>query len=299
MHPAARLTILAVIATLALAAFTWPSANLEPRGLPVGVVGQVPPALSAGESFDVHRYASEDEARSAVTNREVYGALAGRTAFVATGASPAVPALIRDAAPGARVVDLARGTANDPRAATLGALALPLTLTGIITALLVFFTARDPRERLGLIAAAAIITGTIGALITHTWLDALPGSWLGIAGAVALAVGAIAAAVTGLASALGRPGIGVGAVLMMLVANPWSGIASAPELLPEPAGTIGQLLPTGAAASLIRGAAWFDGAGAAEPLVVLGAWLAAGVALIAAARWRGGERAPQPAAAAA
>ncbi len=206
--------------------------------------------------------------------------------FVATGASPAVAAALRSAAPRATVVDLAPGTERDPRASTLASLALPLTLLGIVVALLAFYTARTARERVGLILGAATVSGLLGALYAQTVLDALPGAWLAIAGVVTLTVAAIAAFVAGLASHVGRPGIGIGAVLMMLVANPWSGITSAPHLLPEPAGTIGQLLPTGAAGNLLRSVAYFDGAAAGPYLVVLGAWAVAGLALIATAALR-------------
>jgi len=125
------------------------------------------------------------------------------------------------------------------------------------------------------------VAGVLAALVAQTWLDALAGDWLALAGAVALAVAAVAAPVAGLAARLGRAGIGAGAAVMMLVANPWSGIASAPELLPEPAGAIGQLLPTGAAGDLLRGVAYFDGAGTAGALVVLAAWATAGLGLLA------------------
>ena len=287
-----RIMVLSVAAALALAAFTWPSASLEPRDVPVGVVAGAPspPALASGGAFDVHRYDDEAQAREAITEREIYGAVSGDTLLVATGASPAVAALLRDASPGARVVDLAPGTENDPRAATLASLALPLTLIGIVTAILAVLTARTTSERLLTIAGGAIATGVLGALFTQTWLDAVPGSWLGIAGSVALAVAAIGAAVTGLAALLGRAGIGIGAATMMLVANPWSGVANAPELLPEPAGAIGQLLPTGAAGTLLRDVAYFDGAAAAGPFGVLAIWLVAGLLLLAGATLRRGER---------
>ena len=134
MHAFTRLGILTLVIALVLAAFTWPSGRLEPRDLPIGVVGPVPAALAHGDAFDVHRYASEADARAAIRDREVYGAIAGRTALVATGASPAVAAAIRQAAPQARVVDLAPGTRSDPRVATLSAVALPLTLIGIVAA---------------------------------------------------------------------------------------------------------------------------------------------------------------------
>ncbi len=304
MSIAKRLTILAIVMGLALTSFTWPAGRLEPRELPIGVVRPAPIELSHATGFDVRTYATRTDAREAVRDREVYGVIAGGTAYVATGASPAVAMAIRQAAPEARVVDLAPGTQNDPRVATLGALAMPLTLLGVVTALLAFFTARTGRERLTLIAGAGVLAGVAAALITHTWLDALPGTWLGIAGVVALTVTAIGAAITGLASHIGRPGIGLGAVTMMLVANPWSGLSSAPELLPEPAGTLGQILPTGAAGDLLRSVAFFDGAAAAGPLLTLTAWAVAGLALLAtAARRREGVAVAQhghaPAAAAA
>ena len=56
---------------------------------------------------------------------------------------------------------------------------------------------------------------------------------------------------------------------MFLVGNPLSAVASAPELLPQPWGEIGQYLPVGAGATLLRSTAFFDGAGATTPLWVL------------------------------
>jgi len=291
----ARLSLLALVMALAVAVFTWPSARLAPRDLPVGAVGAVPAALADRDAFDVRVLPSEAAAREAVRDREVYAALAGRTVYVATGASPAVAATIREAARGARVVDLAPGTRQDPRVATLGALALPLTLLGIVTALLATSTARAARERAGLVLGAGVLAGAMGALLTQTWLDALPGPWLGLAAAVGLAVVAVGATVAGLAAHVGRAGIGIGAVLMVLVGNPWSGLSSAPELLPEPAGAIGQLLPTGAAGGLIRSVAFFDGAGAGPYLLVLGAWALGGLTLLATAGLR--RRSPVGAAA--
>ena len=83
----------------------------------------------------------------------------------------------------------------------------------------------------------------------------------------------------GLAALGGRAGAAAGALLMVLVGNPLSGVSSAPELLPVPAGAIGQLLPPGAGGSLLRSTAFFDGAGATAPLTVLAAWVALGLAL--------------------
>jgi hypothetical protein len=72
----------------------------------------------------------------------------------------------------------------------------------------------------------------------------------------------------------------------VFVGNPWSGMTSAPELLPEPAATVGQLLPPGAGGNLLRSTAFFGGAGWAGHAAVLVAWTAAGRGLTAAAALR-------------
>src|SRR4029077_17439186 len=92
----------------------------------------------------------------------------------------------------------------------------------------------------------------------------------------------------GLGSLFGRTGLAVGALLALLLGNPLSGLNSAPEMLPSGWGTLGQWLPQGATATLLRSAAFFDGAGATTAIVVLTCWAVAGAALIviAAARPR-------------
>jgi hypothetical protein len=68
---------------------------------------------------------------------------------------------------------------------------------------------------------------------------------------------------------------------MIFMGNPFSGVTSAPQLLPAPVGTIGQWLPPGAGASLLRSTAYFNGHGASGHLVVLIIWIVLGVAAIA------------------
>ncbi len=65
------------------------------------------------------------------------------------------------------------------------------------------------------------------------------------AGVLALTVLAIGSAVAGLAALPGPRGLGLGALLMILLGNSFSGVTSAPQLLPEPVGMIGQWLPPG------------------------------------------------------
>ena len=87
----------------------------------------------------------------------------------------------------------------------------------------------------------------------------------------------------GLGSLFGRAGLAVGAALALLVGNPLSGLASAPELLPAGWGALGQFLPQGATATLLRSTAFFAGAGASTAILVLMCWALAGAAMIVAA----------------
>jgi hypothetical protein len=142
--------------------------------------------------------------------------------------------------------------------------------------------------RLGLAALAAVVAGAAAAAILDPWLGVIDGAWIDNWAALSLIIGAIAAVVVGLAAHLGRLGIALAGFAMVLVANVFSGIASAPELLPEPVGALGQLMPAGAGGNLLRSTAFFDGAAAADHALVLAAWTAAGIAalIVAVARTR-------------
>lgn len=283
--------ILTVIAVIAVTSFAWPAANLAPRDVPIGVVG--PAHLPPGT--DAHAYPTEAAAAAAIRDREVYGAIVASAApprvLIATAASPAVAQMLRQAAPQAQVQDLVPPPSGDPRGAALSGLVLPLTLVGVITGVLGFFLFSGT-ARLGWLTSAAAGTGLITVAIVQGGFDALAGDWVLNAGVIGLAVLAVSAAVSGLASIVGRPGIVASALLMMLVGNPWSGMSSAPELLPEPAGTIGQLLPPGAAGDLLRSVAFFDGAAAAAPLAVLAVWALAGLTGVAVAARRATRAVP-------
>jgi hypothetical protein len=87
-----------------------------------------------------------------------------------------------------------------------------------------------------------------------------------------------------------EPGAIVAAVTMVLIGNPFSGVASGPEMLPEPAGTIGQLLPPGAGGNLLRSTGYFDGAAAGGHVLVLVVWTLAGLAVLLAAGMRSSRR---------
>jgi hypothetical protein len=128
------------------------------------------------------------------------------------------------------------------------------------------------------LVATSALTGLAAAWIAQEWLGALAGDWWVNAGVLGLTVLAISSTVAGLGAAIGPAGLGLGAVLMMLVGNPFSGVTSAPELLPTWAGVTGQLLPPGAGGTLLRSTAFFDSAAAVRPGLVLVGWVLLGVA---------------------
>jgi hypothetical protein len=86
---------------------------------------------------------------------------------------------------------------------------------------------------------------------------------------------------------------------MVLIGNPFSGVGSAPEMLPAPAGWLGQLMPPGAGGNLLRSTGFFDGAAAGGFVAVLSVWALAGFALMGAAALRRRKPVPVPALAAA
>jgi hypothetical protein len=292
--PAAAILVVPLLVAVVLTLFAWPSSRLEPRDLPIGLAGPAPAAaalerqLTATEgAFDVHRYAGEAEARAAIEDREVYGAfVAGAgapTVLTSTAASPAVAQLLTHAAAEHRAV--VEDVVTTPQAGTgLGSSVLPLVLAGIVTGVLAALAVSGGAARTGLTIAGSVLAGIASALVADTWLGIVEGSWLANAGAFALTFMAIAAAIAGLHSLFGKAGLGIGALVMIFIGNPFSAAATAPELLPEPVGGLGQLLPPGAGANLLRSTGYFDGAGAGEHIAVLAIWASAGVAAMLLAR---------------
>jgi len=87
---------------------------------------------------------------------------------------------------------------------------------------------------------------------------------------------------------------GLAALLFIVLGNPGSGNASAPELLPAFWRVTGQLLPPGAGGQAIRDTAYFDAHALAPPALVLAAWALLGATLILIGR-RAPKAAPAPA----
>lgn len=310
---------LALIVSVITIAFAWPSSNTGPEDVPIAVIGppeaaeQVAERLDTAQpgGFDVAEAADPGEAVEMIEQREVYAALAiapeGIDLYTASAASPTVARLVTGIAeqiaagmgeeagqPGTvqvAVEDVVPMPEDDPNGAGLAASALPMAAGGLIIAALIGAAVRGPGRQTAAAVLAPLAVGAAVAAILRYWLGSVDGDYWIIAGAITLTLLAAAWVVLGLNKLLGRAGTVIGAVLIMLVGNPLSGLTSAPELLPAPLGEIGQYLTPGAGATLLRSVSFFDGHGATAAIAVLAAWLVAGVVLFAvgAARSRVGE----------
>jgi hypothetical protein len=306
-------TAVPVIVTLAVLAFTWPTARIAPNDLPVGLVGtgtasqHAAFALSQTDpgGFQLHLYRDVDAARAAIRDRTVYGAIdvapTGTTLYTADAASPTVAQLLTTVAQRiaagsgsttpVTVVDVVPFASTDPHGAVLSATILPLVLgaeiLAVVIAALVGF--KPAWRQLTALSAGAAVTGAGAYLVAQTYLGTLPGNGLATWGALAATVFAISTTTAGLFDLIGGVGIGIGAALMVLLGNPFSGVTSAPQLLPDPVGVVGQWLPPGAGGSLIRDATYFAGHGIAQHIAVLGLWSVFGVVAIVIGHRRTGR----------
>jgi hypothetical protein len=304
--PAAiRATGIVVVLTVVLAilaiAFALPAVRSKPHDIPIGAAGplaasgQVAATLEqhAPGAFAITYYPGEAALRDAIRNRDVYGGISfgpdDRSLLIATGGSPMVAQMLTQIGNGIsqqaglalRTEDLAPPSADDPRGAGLAASALPITLAGLLPAVaLVLLLKREVWTRFAAAAVFAAMAGTtIAALLRYVFGSIDRNVW-GVAAGLTLGLLAAGLSMLGLGSLFGRVGLAVGALLALLLGNPLSGLNSAPEMLPSGWGTLGQWLPQGATATLLRSTAFFDGAGATAAIVVLSCWSVAGAALI-------------------
>jgi hypothetical protein len=305
-HVAGIVLALSAVLAVVVTAFAWPASRSAVHDVPIAVVG--PPAATSqvqqrlAGRFDVTVLPDEAAARAAVTGRDVYGAIVigpqGAGVLTASAASPAVAqglteiarglAAQESGAPQVAVTDLVPTAAADPRGAGLGAAALPLVLAGLAGAAVLALRVSGTGRRFAAAAALAVVSGAAVTAVLQPWLGILDGGYLANAGVVSLGIAAVVFPVLGLVGLLGAPGLGVGAAVMMLLGNPLSGAATAPEMLPAGWGALGRLLPPGATGSLLRSVAFFDGAAALRPATILAVWAVAGALLMLAGRRRRG-----------
>jgi hypothetical protein len=296
---------IALVIGLVLLAFGLPAVKAEPHQLPIGLVAPPPAAAQitgsldqrAPDAFAVTQYRDEAALTEAIRDRQVYGGLvlgAGRPlVLIATAGSTAVAQTLGTMAAGlspdgagTEVRDVVPLPAEDPRGAGLAALVLPLVLGAIVPAAV--FGAFHLRRTalLAATAAYAVVGGVTFAAVQHWVFGTLNGNFWIESAVLAAIVAAGTLALVGLQWVAGRAGLVLGALLLALVGNPLSGAATAPEFLASPWREIGQAMPPGAGAQLVRSVSFFDGAGSTAQWWVLIAWVVAGLVLLALPRRR-------------
>jgi hypothetical protein len=307
------IVVLVVMLAILAIAFALPAARSKPHDVPIGAAGPQAASGQVAETLEQHApgafaityYPGEAALRDAIHNRDVYGGISlgpdGRSLLIATGGSPMVAQMLSQIGNGIaqqagaplRTEDLAPPTASDPRGAGLAASALPITLAGLLPAVaLVLLLKREVWTRFAAAVVFAVIAGaSIAALLRYVFESIDQNVW-GVAAGLTLGLLAAGLSMLGLGSLFGRVGLAVGALMAMLLGNPLSGLSSAPEMLPSGWGTVGQLLPQGATATLLRSTAFFGGAGATTAIAVLTCWAVAGAALIVIAAVRQGRSVP-------
>jgi hypothetical protein len=316
IRAAGIVAVLTIALALVAIAFALPAARTAPHDVPIGAAGpqaaqgQVAAILEkqAPGAFAITYYPGEAALRDAIRNRDVYGGVAfgpdGRSLLIATGGSPIVAQMLTQigneighraggAGPATsdtlplETEDLAPPAVDDPRGAGLAASALPITLAGLLPAVALVFALK--REVWTRFAAVVIFSGLAGvsiAALLQFVLGSTEANFWGVAGGLTLGVLAAGLSMLGLGSLFGRVGLVLGGLTALLLGNPLSGLTSAPEMLPAGWGQLGQWLPQGANATLLRSTAFFDGAGGTLPIVVLTCWSLLGAALIVAAALR-------------
>ena len=301
------------VQALFLTLFAWPAVNTEPRDLPIVVAGPAPAADAVAQqlekarpgAFDVDTVADAAAADDAIRDRKAYGAFVvtspnGPTVatHVSSAASPVVAQLLiqigQTAGPDSGqtqphpVVDVVPADKDDPRGAGLAAGVLPLIMTSIVVGMLLTFVIGGRIARFVGVILYAGLAGLAATWILQYGLHAISGDYLQNAQVVALIALAMAGAIAGLGALLGVAGAVIGAVVVFLLGNPLSGITSAPEMLPQPWGEVGQWLPPGAGGTLLRSVVFFDGAGGTLPMWILAGWSA--LALLTLVGRAGGPR---------
>ena len=314
-HLVAVAVALPLVVVAAILAFAWPAGRIGARDLPIGIVGTSPASQQAvlgldraqPGGFDFHLYADEAAARTAIAHRDVYGAFVvsprGITVLDASAASPTVAQLLAtagrqlarhateqaarsghpDMVIKAATHDVVPISKDDPRGLVLSSAVLPLTICSILiaSAIAVLVGFRPAWRQLVALLTVSAVAAVGVYLIAQGFLGGLPNQHLATWGAIGLTVLAISATTAGLYSLIGTAGLALSAVLMVFVGNPFSGVTSAPDLLPGPVHDLGQWLPPGAGANLLRSTAYFGGNGAAGHLTIILLWVAFGLAAVA------------------
>ena len=272
-----------------------------PHDIPIGIVapaGQSSTsvfAFPANGPFSVTTYDSEQAARSAIDSRDIDGALVlgpgGPKLIVAGAAGDGVTGVIVGAftalfakqgqqLPVETVHPFAPG---DPHGLILFFAVLAVLIgTLVANAIAGLRPGAGFTGRALVVVVFAVLAGPAAmGMATLIAGDYGSGVWLAAA-LVSLGSAGVGAVVAGAAYLLGRPGVALAALIAVLLDLVCSGGPIGSQLLPDAYRWLAPAMPAGQLYSAIRGALFFNNAGTSTPVMVLLAWLVAGLVLLAA-----------------
>jgi hypothetical protein len=273
----------------------------KPHDIPVGLVGpaaatdQLAAAFGAKApgTFLFTSYGSEDAARIALDDRSVDGALVLGQAprLIIAGAAGDTVAAVMTAAFGkvvsAQGASLTVETVHPFAAGDAHGLILFFVVVAMLISTLVvqalLGTGRKAAglvTRLGVAVVYALIAAPV-AMGAAAWLANGYGSGFWAATAlVALASAAVGAVVAGSVRLLGVPGLGLSALVVVLLGLVSSGGPVGSQMLPDFYRWLAPWMPAGQLYASLRDALFFDGMGLGQPVLGLAAWLAGGLLLL-------------------
>ncbi|WP_433675483.1 hypothetical protein [Microbacterium gorillae] len=281
--------VLSADATTAPEVLIASAANTAVAQLLQGVATQIQAGVDAQIRTQVEAGVAAAQQQAATQLQQALAAVQAGQAPQLPAAGAATPFTIPTVT--VTVTDVVPLADTDERGTGLAVAAFPLVLGGLLGGVLLSILIKGAARRLFAVVVYSAAAGLVLAGVLQGWFGALQGSYALNALALSLAVGAISATVTGLYGLLGTPGIPVGAVVMMLFANPLSAATMPVEFLLRPWGAIGQTFPPGAAATLLRDLSYFPDADVSAPWTVLSLWFVGGLLATVVAIFREHRRA--------
>jgi hypothetical protein len=291
--------------------------NPQPHDIAVGLAGPAPAVQQISSSFGTAApgafhfttYGSEQDARAALDARTVDGVLvlgaASPHLIVAGAAGDTVTGVITGAFANAfkaqgvtqTVETVHPFAAGDAHGLVLFFVVVATLIGTLVAQAASIATAKASGFgwRLGLVVVVGVLLGLAG-MGTAAWIVGGYGDgFWAAAGLVALASVAVGAVVAGTGRLLGTAGIGLAALVVVLLDLVSSGGPVGSQMLPDFYRSVAPWMPAGQLYSALRDALFFDNVDLARPITVLSGWLIAGLALMWLGELVAGRTAAPPA----
>ncbi len=274
----------------------------KPHNVPIGVVAPsqalkvLQAKLEKDAAFEIQELNSKEEAIEKIQNREIYGAIIigpKPVVLVASAASPLIASAMRANVASLAyqghhlsVQDIVPLPKNDSNGAAIALLVQVLVMGGILAGAGSYRVLKQAKAgtRKGLVQVTMLAVYALLSAAAVLWMA----SWFGVADAtgrwelfsdLTLISLAVSGSVAGFTAWLGFPGVAVAGITYFLLGNLISGANLAPPFLNDFWRILGQNIPTGAGATLLRNEMYFNGAALGHPIIVLS--LYAGIGLLA------------------